>query len=161
MGADDYYAVLGVSRAENLQGIQTAYRKLAKQCHPDRAGIEGKERFQAIQEAYEVLSDPDKRKEYDADVDRRRRMRGTGSIKPEPFVPSHYPSRFSGPEPLVRPAVPPEDIVAPASSHCAFCDGLRNRIGVPCPFCRQLEPLEHDMTQFITTFLRAFRMRPF
>lgn len=140
MGADDYYAVLGVSRAENLQGIQTAYRKLAKQCHPDRAGNEGKERFQAIQEAYEVLSDPHKRKEYDADSDRRHRLRKPEGITPEPFAPVRdpHPSRANRPEPLVRPIAQPESLFAPAP-----------------------EAFEQNIEKFMLSFLRAFRIERF
>jgi curved DNA-binding protein CbpA len=110
MIGNDYYEVLGVNRAENLQGIQTAYRKLAKQCHPDLVGVKGKERFQVIQEAYEVLSDPGKRKDYDASIDKRRRLRGTRAITPEPLVPSSHHSYFSCPEPLIRRLSPAEDI---------------------------------------------------
>jgi curved DNA-binding protein CbpA len=64
----DYYKILGVDHAESLEGIHTAYRRLAKQCHPNLAGVHSKEKFQGIQEEYEVLSDPDKRKDYDAAI---------------------------------------------------------------------------------------------
>ncbi|RMF86597.1 MAG: J domain-containing protein [Nitrospinota bacterium] len=60
----DYYAILGVSRTESPSGIRKAFRELAKQHHPDRAGPEGTRTFQEIVEAYEVLSDPEKRAEY-------------------------------------------------------------------------------------------------
>ena len=160
MSANDYYEVLGVNRTESLEGIQTAYRKLAKQCHPDLVGMHGKEKFQALQEAYEVLSDPGKRKEYDARVDQQR-MRSTRSSRPEPLVPSHHLSRFTCPEPLVRPSSPTEDIVGSPSSRCAFCADFRGGLGFPCPFCQGLDPTESDITQFIMSCFRAFRIERF
>jgi len=62
----DYYEILGVPRTATQQEIHRAYRKLARQYHPDvnkRKGAE--EKFKQIGEAYEVLRDPDKRKRYD------------------------------------------------------------------------------------------------
>jgi curved DNA-binding protein len=63
----DYYAVLGVPRDASADAIKKAYRKLARQYHPDVNKTAGAEaRFKEINEAYEVLSDPEKRKRYDA-----------------------------------------------------------------------------------------------
>lgn len=157
MGADDYYAVLGVDPTESLQGIQAAYRKLAKQCHPDRAGVEGKEKFQAIQEAYEVLSDPGKRKEYDAGIDRRSRASRSSGVEPEPVVRAHRPSWFSEPEPLIPSSPPPEGFGGAGSAYCNVCHGRAGR-GLFCPVCQPLELMEQDMARFITSFLRAFRL---
>lgn len=61
----DYYAALGVSKDANLQEIKRAYRKLAHQYHPDKAGKGNEEKFKEINEAYQVLSDPQKRQAYD------------------------------------------------------------------------------------------------
>ena len=63
----DYYAVLGVPRDASADAIKKAYRKLARQYHPDVNKTAGAEaRFKEINEANEVLSDPEKRKRYDA-----------------------------------------------------------------------------------------------
>src|SRR5256886_9760105 len=63
---DDYYALLGVSRSATDEPVRSAYRKLARQYHPDVNGApDGLERFKQITEAYEVLTDPQRRQRYD------------------------------------------------------------------------------------------------
>ena len=62
----DYYRILGVDRSADDKAIKAAYRKLARKHHPDVAkGKDGGDRFREINEAYEVLSDPEKRHRYD------------------------------------------------------------------------------------------------
>jgi DnaJ-class molecular chaperone len=62
----DYYRILGVDRGADDKAIKSAYRKLARKYHPDVAkGKEAGDRFREITEAYEVLSDPEKRQRYD------------------------------------------------------------------------------------------------
>jgi curved DNA-binding protein len=66
VGYRDYYDALGVSRDASNDEIRTAYRKLARQNHPDvNKDPEAGDRFKEISEAYEVLRDDDKRKAYD------------------------------------------------------------------------------------------------
>jgi molecular chaperone DnaJ len=60
----NYYEILGVSKDANVDEIKKVYRKLALQYHPDK-NPDGAEQFKDIAEAYETLSDPNKRKEYD------------------------------------------------------------------------------------------------
>jgi len=63
----DYYEVLGVQKGANKEQIKDAYRKLALQFHPDRnKAPEAEARFKEISEAYAVLSDDEKRRQYDA-----------------------------------------------------------------------------------------------
>lgn len=63
----DYYAVLGVSKTASADEIKKVYRRQARKYHPDMnpGNKEAESRFKEISEAYEVLSDPDKRKKYD------------------------------------------------------------------------------------------------
>jgi len=65
----DHYKVLGVSRDASADEIKRAYRKLARELHPDVAGERGEEEFKDVTRAYEVLSDPRKRQQYDLGVD--------------------------------------------------------------------------------------------
>ena len=75
----DYYAVLEVTQRESLDGIHKAFRRLAKQCHPDRAGAHAAGRFRAILEAYQVLSDPQQRRLYDEALNGSRPRDGPGA----------------------------------------------------------------------------------
>src|SRR6266704_1208633 len=65
--AKNLYDVLGVAKTASADEIKKAYRKLARQYHPDKnpGDKEAEERFKEVQTAYDVLSDPEKRKQYD------------------------------------------------------------------------------------------------
>src|SRR5437763_12191919 len=88
----DYYKALGVSKNATPDEIKKAYRKLARQYHPDRNSGDKKaeERFKEISQAYDVLSDAEKRKAYD---------RGTGPFggfgAPGGFDPGAFSGGFS------------------------------------------------------------------
>ena len=79
----DYYTILGVPADATLSQIKKAYRKLARQHHPDTnpGDHDAAERFKAITEAYEVLTDPARRKAYDAT---RPPVTATTITTPEP-----------------------------------------------------------------------------
>lgn len=64
----NYYDILGVAKNASAEDIKKAYRRLALQYHPDRVGKDNKEaehKFKEVSEAYQVLSDPQKRSQYD------------------------------------------------------------------------------------------------
>ena len=67
MSKRDYYEVLGVDKDVDADGLKKAYRRLAMKNHPDRnpGDSAAEERFKEGKEAYEVLSDPNKRATYD------------------------------------------------------------------------------------------------
>ncbi len=62
----DYYKTLGIAKTATQKEVQAAYRKLARKMHPDvNKEPDAEKKFKAINEAYEVLKDPEKRKQYD------------------------------------------------------------------------------------------------
>ncbi len=67
MAKRDYYEILGVERGASDQDLKSAFRKSAKECHPDRnpGDIEAEHRFKELNEAYEALRDPQRRAAYD------------------------------------------------------------------------------------------------
>jgi molecular chaperone DnaJ len=92
MMPSDYYVVLGVSRGANLNKIKRAYRKVAKNFHPDTSPIkDDAEKFLEIRKAYETLSDEKLRRQYDEKLIRQESdipMRGTSEAfvkKPPPL----------------------------------------------------------------------------
>ncbi|MEI6477479.1 MAG: DnaJ domain-containing protein [bacterium] len=64
MAADDYYGLLGVAKGASPDEIKKAFRKKAHELHPDKGG--DAEAFKKVNEAYQVLSDPQKKAQYDA-----------------------------------------------------------------------------------------------
>jgi len=93
----DYYEVLGIAPSASINEIRKAYRKLAFQYHPDRykERMEAHRKMKEINEAYAILSDPIKRREYDL-------PRGYGRIVPKfkkgsnVKISVNYPSPYAG-----------------------------------------------------------------
>lgn len=92
MKRKDYYFILGISRSESTEGIKAAFRKLAKKYHPDKSGPQETRRFQDINEAYGVLSDPESRRRYTDEL-RQNEERKERPPRPTRSAPIYGPPR--------------------------------------------------------------------
>src|SRR5581483_9042853 len=94
----DYYEILAVERTASLDEIKKSYRKLALQFHPDRNpdNKEAEEKFKEATEAYEVLSDTDKRARYDRFGHQGMRQNDYGQYQNPQDIFSHFSDIFSG-----------------------------------------------------------------
>jgi hypothetical protein len=112
----NYYEVLGVSPGATVEEIRAAYRKLAKEWHPDvRPGDpEAAARFALISEAHTVLTDPEKRTAYDRSLAIAAAVAAAAArpLMPSPFAPQVPPSPPFGAM-VVRPEAPPAVPVVP------------------------------------------------
>ncbi|MGY5885799.1 molecular chaperone DnaJ [Modestobacter lacusdianchii] len=91
----DYYAALGVAKDADAAAIKKAYRQLARELHPDKnpGNTRAETRFKEVSEAYDVLSDPKRRAEYDE----ARRLFGSGGFRPGAGAPgAGFPGGFPG-----------------------------------------------------------------
>ncbi|XP_025931302.1 dnaJ homolog subfamily B member 8 [Apteryx rowi] len=100
----DYYKVLGLQKSASQDDIKKSYRKLALKWHPDKNPNnkeEAEKKFKAVAEAYEVLSDPQKRSLYDRPVKESRSQGGRGAAggRNNPFDSSYI---FRNPEETFR-----------------------------------------------------------
>ncbi len=92
----NYYSILGVSKSATSDDIKKAYRKLALQYHPDRGGDkETEKKFKEVSEAYQILSDPEKRATYDQ-FGSAAFQNGGGSANQGPFGGGFGGFDFSG-----------------------------------------------------------------
>jgi DnaJ-class molecular chaperone len=163
MDGRTYYMILGVPRTESPGGIRSAYRDLAKKVHPDVAGEQATHAFQEITEAYDVLSDPQRRRAYNEDL---RRAEG-GDVVPVRRTPpprrARRPVSTFGAADAVRAAnqlggvnievvLAPDEwrrgcvlpIGVPVFRRCAECGGSGYDWLLPCLACGQLGTIEDE-----------------
>src|SRR3954454_12050655 len=97
----DYYAALGVAKDADAAAIKKAYRQLARELHPDKnpGNTQAETRFKEVSEAYDVLSDPKRRAEYDE----ARRLFGSGGFRPGAGAPGGFSGGFPGGAPGGQP----------------------------------------------------------
>ena len=137
----DFYEILGVSRTATQDEIQQAYRKLARAHHPDiNKNPAAEDRFKDISEAYDVLSDPDTRRRYDAfgpdfrrvpegvDPDTWNRARSAG-----PREAGAGPGRAGRPGPRETPASPRGPERTSTSTTCSAGCSAAGRAGAGAP----------------------------
>lgn len=83
---DNYYAILGIPLDADNDTLKRAYRQLARRYHPDLAGPEGAVQMKRINRAYDVLSDPQKRQNYDLVIGGNIDLRQSGLTRPRPVA---------------------------------------------------------------------------
>ena len=154
----DYYKILEISENADAATIKSAYRKLARKYHPDVGGKSSEDRFKEINEAYEVLSNPTKRAEYDQlrrnFANRKARSQGPGyqrvshdwdGFNVEDFG-SIFEDLFSGPGQTTRtqqrPRSTPEETVTVTLEQVmtGTTIGLTVNQIKPCPVCHGTDP---------------------
>ena len=132
-----YYMVLGVSRTESPTGIRARYRDLAKKLHPDVAGEQATRAFQEVSEAFNVLSDPERRREYNRELFRHDNGDSVAVVH----------SRESQPRSIVRDPVTilgnPEGIFP--SFDALYDRFLRNFTGFRVPKSEHVEALDFEV----------------
>ncbi len=116
--AEDYYATLGISRDASSAEIQKAYRELARKYHPDLnpEDSSSKSKFQAVQTAFDVLNDPQKRQMYD--------RYGSGFESHGPAGPQGWPRAAAGQGPQVD--INLEDLFGGGGEGGGFADLFKN-----------------------------------
>jgi molecular chaperone DnaJ len=133
----DYYSILGIQVEATLEQIKSAYRRLARQFHPDMKDTSDIERFREIQEAYEVLSDGEKRRAYDLTAGTEIPISyGSGSAPFEEVWPDSMPygtrSRPKRSRVLEKNA---EIVISPEEARQGGILSFEAKVVEPCPAC--------------------------
>ncbi len=168
----DYYAVLGVARDADAQEIKRAYRKLARELHPDlNPDPTTQERFKEVTLAYEVLGDPEKRRMYDRGVDPMASGPGGAGgnfdfsdLMDAFFGPSTprgpRPRRHRGQDALIRIQVDLDEVMFGSEREvtvdtavaCAACEGAGAAPGtqpVTCVMCKGSGEIQSVQRSFL------------
>ncbi|MGI9197013.1 MAG: molecular chaperone DnaJ [Candidatus Nanopelagicales bacterium] len=176
--ATDYYALLGVPRDASGDDIKRAYRKLARELHPDvNQDPASQERFKDVTAAYEVLSDPEKRQMYDLGGDPFRAGGGGfgatfdfGDLMDAFFGGGQprgpRPRMRRGQDALIRMQVDlPEamfggtrDIQVDTAVRCAVCSGAGTAAGTQpstCPMCKGRGEIQNVQRSFLGQVMTA------
>lgn len=141
----DHYAVLGVSVSASTEELRDAYRRLVRATHPDVAGAGSAHQFQQVQEAWDVLRDPEQRRNYDAKMRRARRDHRIGT---RPLHKHHQVTdgpEHSGPQQIhlglqmtcaeaCRGGTLP--VRMQVTQPCRICHGIGHHFGGICHACR-------------------------
>ena len=152
MDGRTYYMILGVPRTESPGGIRSAYRDLAKKMHPDVAGEQATRAFQEITEAYDVLSDPQRRRAYNDEL-RRGESGAAASVRPVPSAPTVRVPKSEHLEGLnIEVVLTPEErrqgcvlpIGVPVFRRCPWCGGSGRDWLFPCLACGQQGTIEEE-----------------
>ena len=131
MARKTYYMILGVESTESPGGIRAAYRDLARKLHPDVAGQQTTRAFQEVTEAYDVLSDPERRREYNQKIEGAE-VEVSARASPAPGVRSSI-TILGNPE-SIRP-----------SFEAMYDRFLRNFTGLGIPKSEHLEDLNFEV----------------
>lgn len=180
--ATDYYAALGVERTASTEEIKKAYRKKARRLHPDvNEAADAEEQFKQLGRAYEVLSDPQKRQNYDATGDPDGRPAGFGGGGAGGFggFSDIFETFFGGggaggpasrtrrgQDSLIRVGIDLRDAVFGTTKEvevetavtCPDCDGSCMRPGstaTTCPDCHGAGQIQRPMRSILGTVLQT------
>lgn len=123
----DYYKTLGVSRTATADEIKKEFRKMAKKFHPDKnpGNAQAEKKFKEVNEAYEVLSDPEKRKQYDQFGENYKQYQQGGGANADDFFRQYQQGRGGG----TYTQGNYEDIFGGAGGGGGFSDFFQNLFG--------------------------------
>ncbi|GGE62831.1 molecular chaperone DnaJ [Nesterenkonia cremea] len=177
----DYYEALGVSRDASTEEIKKAYRKKARKLHPDvNPSDDAAEQFKTLGRAYEVLSDPEKRRNYDTTGDENGRAAGGfpggggGFGGFSDIFETFFGGGASGPasrtrrgqDSLLRVKIDLEDAVFGTTKEiefetavtCGVCEGSCTREGstpITCPDCQGQGQVQRPMRSILGTVIQT------